>query len=150
MGGLQAVSDRRCPDGQRRRGIRVDNVGAAQSTKVAAARSISSRCCADDQSGCQSYQSVGRRRSLQRRAGRTSRVGRRTTRSKRVENFVIGAGRLGYAAKSREGAAAHHRDEERTERSLIKGKDITIDGSGKINVKAASDIVIKGSKINQN
>ena len=33
---------------------------------------------------------------------------------------------------------------------VIKGKDITIEGSGKINVKAASDIVMKGSKISQN
>jgi type VI secretion system secreted protein VgrG len=32
----------------------------------------------------------------------------------------------------------------------IKGKDITIDGSGKINVKASNDIVMKGSKILQN
>ncbi len=32
----------------------------------------------------------------------------------------------------------------------IKGKDITIQGSGKINVKADSDIVMKGSKILQN
>ena len=33
---------------------------------------------------------------------------------------------------------------------IIKGKDITVDGSGKINVKASSDIVMKGSKILQN
>ncbi len=33
---------------------------------------------------------------------------------------------------------------------VIKGKDITIEGSGKINVKASSDIVMKGSKILQN
>jgi type VI secretion system secreted protein VgrG len=32
----------------------------------------------------------------------------------------------------------------------IKGKDISIDGSGKINVKASSDVVIKGSKVGQN
>jgi type VI secretion system secreted protein VgrG len=32
----------------------------------------------------------------------------------------------------------------------IEGKDITIKGSGKINVKASSDITMKGSKINQN
>ena len=32
----------------------------------------------------------------------------------------------------------------------IKGKDITIDGSGKINAKAGGDITMKGSKINQN
>jgi len=33
---------------------------------------------------------------------------------------------------------------------FIKGKNITIDGSGKINVKASKDIVMKGSKILQN
>lgn len=32
----------------------------------------------------------------------------------------------------------------------IKGKDITLDGSGKVNVKASSDVVIKGSKVTQN
>ncbi|RWO03558.1 MAG: type VI secretion system tip protein VgrG [Mesorhizobium sp.] len=32
----------------------------------------------------------------------------------------------------------------------IEGKDIMIKGSGKINVKASSDITMKGSKINQN
>ena len=30
---------------------------------------------------------------------------------------------------------------------VIKGKDITVEGSGKINVKASSDIVMKGSKV---
>jgi type VI secretion system secreted protein VgrG len=29
----------------------------------------------------------------------------------------------------------------------IHGKDISIDGSGKVNVKASSDVVIKGSKV---
>jgi type VI secretion system secreted protein VgrG len=32
----------------------------------------------------------------------------------------------------------------------IKGKDISIDGSGKINVKASSDVVIKGSQVKAN
>jgi type VI secretion system secreted protein VgrG len=32
----------------------------------------------------------------------------------------------------------------------IKGKNITINGSGKINVKASSDVVIKGSKVGIN
>jgi type VI secretion system secreted protein VgrG len=32
----------------------------------------------------------------------------------------------------------------------IEGKDISINGSGKINVKASSEITMKGSKINQN
>lgn len=33
---------------------------------------------------------------------------------------------------------------------LLKGKDITIKGSGKINIDAGGDVTIKGSKINQN
>jgi type VI secretion system secreted protein VgrG len=33
---------------------------------------------------------------------------------------------------------------------VIKGKDITLDGSGKINVKASSDVVVKGSKVGIN
>jgi type VI secretion system secreted protein VgrG len=32
----------------------------------------------------------------------------------------------------------------------IKGKDITFEGSGKINVKASGDVIMKGSKIQQN
>lgn len=32
----------------------------------------------------------------------------------------------------------------------IKGKNITVDGSGKINIKAGSDVVIKGSKVGVN
>ena len=32
----------------------------------------------------------------------------------------------------------------------LKGKDITIEGSGKITLKADSDIKIKGSKISAN
>ena len=32
----------------------------------------------------------------------------------------------------------------------LKGKDISLNGSGKINIKASSDVIIKGSKIAQN
>ena len=32
----------------------------------------------------------------------------------------------------------------------LDGKDITLKGSGKINIEASSDVTIKGSKINQN
>jgi type VI secretion system secreted protein VgrG len=33
---------------------------------------------------------------------------------------------------------------------VIKGKDITIDGSGKIGIKASGDVVVKGAKIGMN
>ena len=32
----------------------------------------------------------------------------------------------------------------------IEGKDITINGSGKINIKASGEVTVKGSKINNN
>ena len=32
----------------------------------------------------------------------------------------------------------------------IEGKDITIKGSGKINAKASSDVIIKGSSVKAN
>jgi type VI secretion system secreted protein VgrG len=32
----------------------------------------------------------------------------------------------------------------------ISGKDISVSGSGKINIKASSDITMKGSEIKQN
>ena len=32
----------------------------------------------------------------------------------------------------------------------IEGKDISVNGSGKISIKASSDIVMKGSKISEN
>ena len=33
---------------------------------------------------------------------------------------------------------------------VIKGKDVLIDASGKVNVKSSADLVIKGSKVLQN
>ena len=33
---------------------------------------------------------------------------------------------------------------------VLKGKNLTSDASGKVSVKAASDLVLKGSKISQN
>ena len=32
----------------------------------------------------------------------------------------------------------------------IKGRDITLEGSGKINIKASSDVILKGSNIKRN
>lgn len=33
---------------------------------------------------------------------------------------------------------------------VIKGKDITLEGTGKINIKASGDVVLKGNKVTQN
>ena len=33
---------------------------------------------------------------------------------------------------------------------VIKGKDITVTASGKVNIKASSDVVVKGSQVKTN
>jgi hypothetical protein len=33
---------------------------------------------------------------------------------------------------------------------VLKGKNLTTDASGKLSLKAASDVILKGSKISQN
>jgi type VI secretion system secreted protein VgrG len=62
-----------------------------------------------------------------------------------TNNLVIDAGDS-ITIKTGEASISMKKDGTIT----IKGKDITIDGSGKINAKASSDIVMKGSKITQN
>ena len=39
---------------------------------------------------------------------------------------------------------------ERNIEIVIKGKNVSVDGSGKVNVKASSDLVLKGANILQN
>ena len=69
----------------------------------------------------------------------------KTTSLKVGKNLVIDAG---DSVTIKTGERQHHDEEGRHDQ--IKGKDITIDGSGKINVKASSDVVIKGSKVGIN
>jgi type VI secretion system secreted protein VgrG len=61
------------------------------------------------------------------------------------KNFVLDAG---DSITLKTGSASITMKKDGT--ITIKGKNITIDGSGKVNVKASSDIVMKGSKILQN
>ena len=70
----------------------------------------------------------------QHRQGRHAEGRRRTLSSRRGDSVTITTGDASITMK-KDGTI------------IIKGKDITIEGSGKINVKASSDIVMKGSKI---
>ncbi|GAA0754602.1 type VI secretion system tip protein VgrG [Ideonella azotifigens] len=104
------------------------DVGAKQSTSVGSDRSVSV-------GGAQST-SVGKKRSTSVTDDDSLSVGK---------NLVIDAGE---SITIKTGGASIVMKKDGT--VVIKGKDVSVDGSGKINVKASSDIVIKGSKVGLN
>ncbi|MFT3717330.1 type VI secretion system Vgr family protein [Pseudorhodoferax sp.] len=104
------------------------SVGAKQSTDVAADRSV--------QVGGAQSTSVAKARSTSVGEGDSLKVGK---------DLVVDAG---DSITLKTGSASLTMKKDGT--IQIKGKDITIDGSGKINVKASGDVVVKGSKILQN
>ena len=104
------------------------DVGAGQTTNVGADRSVTV-------GGAQST-SVGKGRSASVGESDALKVGK---------NLVIDAG---DSVSIKTGSASITMKKDGT--IQIKGKDISIDGSGKINVKASSDVVIKGSKVGIN
>jgi type VI secretion system secreted protein VgrG len=76
--------------------------------------------------------------------GRTSSIGKDDS-LKVAKNLLIDAG---DSITIKTGSASITMKKDGT--ITIKGKDIKIDGSGKVNVKASSDVKIKGSKIGEN
>jgi type VI secretion system secreted protein VgrG len=112
------------------------SVGANQSTDVGANRSIEVGAKLSTKVGADESRDVGAGRSTQVANDDAIKVGK---------NFVLDAG---DSISLKTGSASITMKKDGT--ITIKGKDITIDGSGKINIKASSDIVMKGSKILQN
>lgn len=111
-------------------------VGAAQSVDVGAAQSITVGADMSEQvTGAQSY-TVGKARSTSVGEDDTLKVGK---------NLVIDAT---DSVTIKTGSASITMKKDGT--IHIKGKDVTIEGSGKINAKASSDVVIKGSKVGIN
>ena len=120
------------------------NVGAAQSTKVAAARSIKVGAAQTVDITGNASMKVGADESRAVTGGRSASIGKDDS-LKVTNNLVIDAG---DSVTIKTGSASITMKKDGT--IHIKGKDITIEGSGKINVKASGDIVMKGSKILQN
>ena len=127
-------------------------VGAAQSTTVGIHQSNTIGVNQSNDIGANQSTKVGANRSAAVTGGDSLTVGK--DRSAKVgdddslkigKNLVIDAG---DSVMIKTGSASIHMKKDGT--ITIKGKDITIDGSGKIKVKAGSDIVMKGSKILQN
>ena len=120
------------------------NVGANQSTSVGAAQS--------NTIGAAQTTEVGADRSLSVTGAQTTKVGKgRTTQIgeddvlKVGKNFVIEAAES-ISLKTGDSVITMNKNGTIT----IKGKDISVDGSGKIAAKAGGDIVLKGQSILEN
>ncbi len=120
------------------------NVGANQSTSVGAAQTLKVGAARSVDVGAALSTKVGADESRTVTGGRSADVGKDDA-LKVGKNLVIDAG---DSVTIKTGSASISMKKDGT--ITIKGKDITINGSGKINVKASSDIVMKGSKILQN
>ena len=89
-------------------------------------------------------ESVAKNESVTIGKNRTESIGENDS-TKVSKNLVVDAGDS-VTIKTGDASITMKKDGTIT----IKGKDITINGSGKINVKASSDVVIKGSKVGIN
>ncbi|RZL67842.1 MAG: type VI secretion system tip protein VgrG [Variovorax sp.] len=136
------------------------SVGAVQEIAVGAAQSITVGASQTISVGASQSSTIGANRSVNVGANLSTSVGKEESRS-------VGAGRATKVAKDdaldvgknlvinagdsisiKTGSASITMKKDGT--IVIKGKDITVEGSGKINVKASKDVVIKGSKVLQN
>jgi type VI secretion system secreted protein VgrG len=127
-------------------------IGAAQTVTVGAVQSISVGANQSTSVGANQSTNVGSNRSVSVGGNQTHTVGKNRSATvsgddshKISKNLVIDAG---DSVTIKTGSASITMKKDGT--ITIKGKDITIEGSGKVNVKASSDIVMKGSKILQN
>ena len=120
------------------------NVGAAQSTDVGAARSINVGAAQTTSVAANVSMTIGGDEARSVSGGRATSIGKDDA-TKVSNNWVLDAGDE-IVLKTGEASITMKKDGT----IVIKGKDITIQASGKMNVKADSDIVMKGSKILQN
>jgi type VI secretion system secreted protein VgrG len=120
------------------------DVGANQTTKVGADRSITVGANQTASVKSNASMTVGGDETHSVTGGRTTSVGKDDS-TKVTNNFVVDAGDS-VTIKTGDASITMKKDGTIT----IKGKDITISGSGKINVKADSDLILKGSQISQN
>ncbi len=111
-------------------------IGAAQEIAVGAARMLTVGANQATSIGKDHSTSVGENRSVIVGKDDTLKVGK---------NLIIDAGDS-IVIKTGDASITMKKNGDIT----IKGKNITIRGSGKINAKADSDVVIKGSKIGEN
>jgi type VI secretion system secreted protein VgrG len=127
IGGLQAVVIG---------AVQTVSVGASQSVSVGTGRSIDVGAALSTKVGADESRAVT--------GGRSTTVGKDDS-LKVTKSLVIDAGDS-VTIKTGDSSIAMKKDGT----IVIKGKDIAIEGSGKMSIKAGGNIVIKGSKILQN
>jgi type VI secretion system secreted protein VgrG len=143
VGGLQAVTVG---------AVQTNKIGANQSTSVGANQSTDVKVNRSISVGGNQSVAVTKNASMtvsgdesrKVTGGRASDIGKDDA-TKIAKNWVVDAG---DSVTIKTGDASITMKKDGT--IAIKGKDITIEGSGKIDVKATSDITMKGSKIHQN
>jgi type VI secretion system secreted protein VgrG len=120
------------------------SVGASQSTTVGGARSVTVGAAQTTKIAAKLSTTVGGDEGHNVSGGRATSIGKDDG-TKVGNNFVVDAG---DSVTLKTGDASITMKKDGT--IVIKGKDISVEGSGKINIKASNDIVMKGSKILQN
>jgi type VI secretion system secreted protein VgrG len=143
VGGLRAVSVG---------AIQTITVGASQSITVGAGQSITVGGNETESYGKDHTQTVAQNQSITIGKNSTNKIGEGRASDvakddvlKVGKNFAIDAGES-IVLKTGEAMIEMKKDGT----ILIQGKDITVKGSGEINVKADKDITMKGKNINQN
>jgi type VI secretion system secreted protein VgrG len=124
--------------------VQTVNIGASQSTSVGAGQTLQVGAARSVQVGAALTTKVGADEARDVGGGRGTNIAKDDA-LKVGKNLIIEAG---DSVTIKTGSASITMKKDGT--ITIKGKDITIEGSGKINAKASSDIVMKGSKILQN
>jgi type VI secretion system secreted protein VgrG len=119
-------------------------VGAAQTIKVGAAQSVKVGAAQTVDVGAGASLKVGADRAVSVAGGRSTNVSKDDA-LKVGKNLVIEAG---DSVTIKTGSATISMKKDGT--IEIQGKDIKIKGSGKIDVKADSDVTVKGSKVLMN
>ena len=135
VGGLQAISVG---------GIQATNIGGTQTNSVGGSRTVTVGGTQATNIAKNRTVMVGKDESINVAGARSTAVGKDD--ELKVEKKLIVTVGESIMFKSGDASITLKKDGTIT----IKGKDITLEGSGKINVKASSDIVMKGSKIQQN
>ena len=120
------------------------HVGASQSTSVGAVRSITVGAAQVTKIGAAASMSVGAFETHDVMGARTTSIGLGDS-AKVGTNYVLDAG---DSVTIKTGEASITMTKDGT--IVIKGKDLKLDGSGKIDVNASSDVVVTGSQVGIN
>lgn len=128
------------------------NIGAADSWTIGAAQSVTVGADQSVTVGASQSSTIGADHSLAIGSGSTVTVGKTAATEvgedcglKVGKNYTLDVGDQ-ITLKCGDATIVLKKDGK----IQIKGKELTLDSSGKINIKAGGDVVIKGSKIHQN